>query len=121
MLLREFYSTQRAVVLRSGKKVIVRMEIFTRATQDSRSCPPPPVQERARAARAPDVRGWTVVSRRSSELVPQFEGEGHGNQLSVAVPHQLCAGRVALASEPTAEAPDQTDGVAEARRRRQLA
>ena len=75
----------------------------------------------ARAARAPDVRGWTVVSRRSSELVPQFEGEGHGNQLSVAVPHQLCAGRVALASEPPAEAPDQTDSVAEARRRRQLA
>ena len=73
------------------------------------------------AARAPDVRGWTVVSRRSSELVPQFEGEGHGNQLSVAVPHQLCAGRVALASEPPAEAPDQTDSVAEARRRRQLA
>ena len=72
-------------------------------------------------ARAPDVRGWTVVSRRSSELVPQFEGEGHGNQLSVAVPHQLCAGRVALASEPPAEAPDQTDSVAEARRRRQLA
>ena len=43
---------------------------------------------KARPARAPDVRGWTVVSRRSSELVPQFEGEGHGNQLSVAV-HQL--------------------------------
>ena len=75
----------------------------------------------ASPARAPDVRGWTVVSRRSSELVPQFEGEGHGNQLSVAVPHQLCAGRVALASEPPAEAPDQTDSVAEARRRRQLA
>ena len=75
----------------------------------------------ASPSRAPDVRGWTVVSRRSSELVPQFEGEGHGNQLSVAVPHQLCAGRVALASEPPAEAPDQTDSVAEARRRRQLA
>ncbi len=77
--------------------------------------------EETSPARAPDVRGWTVVSRRSSELVPQFEGEGHGNQLSVAVPHQLCAGRVALASEPPAEAPDQTDSVAEARRRRQLA
>ena len=81
----------------------------------------PPLRRLPRAARAPDVRGWTVVSRRSSELVPQFEGEGHGNQLSVAVPHQLCAGRVALASEPPAEAPDQTDSVAEARRRRQLA
>ena len=79
------------------------------------------VNSEASPARAPDVRGWTVVSRRSSELVPQFEGEGHGNQLSVAVPHQLCAGRVALASEPPAEAPDQTDSVAEARRRRQLA
>ena len=58
---------------------------------------------------------------RSSEFVPQFEGEGHGNQLRVAVPQQLGAGRVALASEPPAEAPDQTDSVAEARRRRQLA
>ena len=76
---------------------------------------------RARPARAPDVRGWTVMSRRSSEFVPQFKAEGHGNQLGVAVPHQLRPGRVACAPEPPAEAPDQTDGVAEARRRRQLA
>ena len=75
----------------------------------------------ASAARAPDVRGWTVMSRRSSEFVPQFKAEGHGNQLGVAVPHQLRPGRVACAPEPPAEAPDQTDGVAEARRRRQLA
>ena len=61
------------------------------------------------------------MSRRSSEFVPQFKAEGHGNQLGVAVPHQLCAGRVARAPEPPAEARDQTDGVAEARRRRQRA
>ena len=33
--------------------------------------------------------------RGSSEFVPQFEGEGHGNQLSVAVPQQLRPGRFA--------------------------
>ena len=56
----------------------------------------------------------------SSEFVPQFEGEGHGDELGVAVPQELRAGRVARAPEPPAEAPDQTDGVAEACRRRQL-
>ena len=57
----------------------------------------------------------------SSEFVPQFEGEGHGDELGVTVPQELRAGRVARAPEPPAQAPDQTDGVAEARRRRQLA
>ena len=57
----------------------------------------------------------------SSVFVPQFEGEGHGDELGVAVPHQLRAGRVARAPEPPAEAPDQTDGVAEARGWRQRA
>ena len=75
----------------------------------------------ARAALAPYLRAELVVRVRSSEFVPQFEGEGHGDELGVAVPHQLRAGRVACAPEPPAEARDQTDGVAEARRRRQLA
>ena len=57
----------------------------------------------------------------SSVFVPQFEGEGHGDELGVAVPHQLRAGRVARAPAPPAEAPDQTDGVAEARGWRQRA
>ena len=92
----------------------------TASTTASRSSPSRS-RVRASPARAPDVRGWTVMSRRSSEFVPQFKAEGHGNQLGVAVPHQLRPGRVACAPEPPAEAPDQTDGVAEARRRRQLA
>ena len=75
----------------------------------------------ASTALAPYLRAELVVRVRSSVLVPQFEAEGHGNQLGVAVPHQLRAGRVACAPEPPAEARDQTDGVAEARRRRQLA
>ena len=62
-----------------------------------------------------------VLRVRSSVFVPQFEGEGHGHELRVAVPHQLRAGRVACAAEPPAEAPDQSDSVAEARRRRQRA
>ena len=82
---------------------------------------PAAVLARARAALAPYLRAELVVRVRSSEFVPQFEGEGHGNQLGVAVPHQLRAGRVACAPEPPAEARNQTDGVAEARRRRQLA
>ena len=61
------------------------------------------------------------MSVRSSVFVTQFEGESHGNELGVAVPHELCARRVAGAPEPPAEACDQTDGVAEALRGRQLA
>ena len=75
----------------------------------------------ARAARAPDLPAGLVMRVGSSVFVPQFEGEGHGDELSVAVPHQLRAGRVARAPEPPAEAHDQTDGVAEARGWRQRA
>ena len=46
---------------------------------------------------------------RSAVFVPQLEGEGHGHELGVAVPHQLRAGRVALirevVDEPTTPPP----------------
>ena len=64
------------------------------------------------------------MSRRSyPNHVPQFEARRPmATSWVIAVPEQLCAGRVALASEPPAEAPNLlTDRVAEARRRRQLA
>ena len=73
------------------------------------------------STRAPEFPAGLVMRVGSSEFVPQFEGEGHGDELGVAVPQELRAGRVALAPEPPAQASDQTDGVAEARRRRQLA
>ena len=60
------------------------------------------------------------MSVRSSVFVTQFEGESHRNELGIAVPHELCARRVAGAPEPSAEACDETDGVAEALRGRQL-
>ena len=53
------------------------------------------------------------MSVRSSVFVTQFEGEGHGNELGIAVPHELRARRVTGAPEPSAEVCDQTDGVAE--------
>ena len=59
------------------------------------------------------------MSVRSTVFVTQFEGESHGNELGVAVPHELRARRVAGAPEPSAEACDQTDRVAEALRGRQ--
>ena len=91
---------------------------------DTAIVPPRRAVERGSPLALPVPRIWWAglcSAVRSSEFVSQFEGEGHGNQLRVAVPEQLCAGRVALASEPPAEAPDQTDSIAEARRGRQLA
>ena len=48
------------------------------------------------------------MSVRSSVFVTQFEGESYGNELGIAVPHELRARRVAGAPEPSAQACDQT-------------
>ena len=40
------------------------------------------------------------MSVRSSEFITQFEGESHGNELGIAVAHELRARRVAGAPEP---------------------
>ena len=106
------------------------------ATRNKRELPRTTARLRVRRARGRHRR-WRELAKRldlprsggdapsdscctaaSSGFPPR--ARGCTGVLSVAVPHQLCAGRVALASEP-AEAPDQTDSVAEARRRRQLA
>ena len=49
----------------------------------------------------------------SSIFVSQFEGKDHGRELGAAVPQELCAGGVACASEPSAEACEQLDRVAQ--------
>ena len=46
---------------------------------------------------------------RSSVFVMQFEGKGHGGELGIAVPQDLCAWGVACTSEPPAEACEQLD------------
>ena len=64
-----------------------------------------------------------VVSVRSGQTFSWCprQAKALGDELGVAVSQELRAGRVARAPEPPAEAPDQTDGVAEARGWRQRA
>ena len=57
--------------------------------------------ERARAARAPQVFAGLHEGVRSSVFVAQFEGEGHGCELGIAVPQELRTGGVACASQAT--------------------
>ena len=55
---------------------------------------------------------------RSSVFVAQFEGKDHGRELVIAVPQELCAGRVAGAAKPPAEACEQIDRFTEVLGRR---
>ena len=68
---------------------------------------------RASAARAPQLVAGLHEGVRSSVFVAQFEDEGHGRELGIAVPQELRTGGVACTSKPPAEACEQLDRLAQ--------